>query len=153
MVVDFDGQPVATALRPSAETLHTRLYRRFAEVGCVLHTHSPVQTIASRLYAARGHVRLQGYELLKALHGNTTHDTALDLPVFPNTGHDGAGRAGRCLAGQAADVGLPDRRPRPVCMGSRHGRGTPPSGSLRVSAAYELELRKLRGPAADAATA
>jgi methylthioribulose-1-phosphate dehydratase len=63
MVVDFDGQPVATALRPSAETLHTRLYRRFAEVGCVLHTHSPVQTIASRLYAAQGHVRLQGYEL------------------------------------------------------------------------------------------
>jgi ribulose-5-phosphate 4-epimerase/fuculose-1-phosphate aldolase len=62
MVVDFDGQPVAAALRPSAETLHTRLYRRFAEVGCVLHTHSPVQTIASRLYAAQGHVRLQGYE-------------------------------------------------------------------------------------------
>ena len=86
MVVDFDGRPVATDLRPSAETLlHTRLYRRFAEVGCVLHTHSPVQTIASRLYAAQGRVHLQGYELLKALHGNTTHETAIDLPVFPNT--------------------------------------------------------------------
>ena len=86
MVVDFDGRPVATDLRPSAETLlHTRLYRRFPEVGCVLHTHSPVQTIASRLYAAQGRVHLQGYELLKALHGNTTHETAIDLPVFPNT--------------------------------------------------------------------
>ncbi|CBA15829.1 methylthioribulose 1-phosphate dehydratase [Xanthomonas albilineans] len=86
MVVDFDGQAVGRPLRPSAETLlHTQLYRRFPEIGCVLHTHSPVQTIASRLYAAQGHVRLEGYELLKALHGNQTHETAVDLPVFANT--------------------------------------------------------------------
>jgi len=39
MVVDLDGRPVATGERPSAETvLHTRLYRRDAEIGCVLHT-------------------------------------------------------------------------------------------------------------------
>lgn len=86
MVVDMDGQAVGRPLRPSAETLlHTRLYRRFPEVGCVLHTHSPVQTIASRLYAPQGHIRLEGYELLKALHGNSTHETAVDLPVFANT--------------------------------------------------------------------
>jgi methylthioribulose-1-phosphate dehydratase len=86
MVVDFAGKPVATDQRPSAETLlHTQLYARFAEVGCVLHTHSRVQTVASRLFAAEGRVRLEGYELLKAFHGNTTHETALDLPVLPNT--------------------------------------------------------------------
>ncbi|WP_045737846.1 methylthioribulose 1-phosphate dehydratase [Xanthomonas sp. MUS 060] len=86
MVVDFDGQAVGRPLRPSAETLlHTQLYRRFPEIGCVLHTHSPVQTIASRLYAAQGHVHLEGYELLKALHGNQTHEIAVDLPVFANT--------------------------------------------------------------------
>ena len=86
MVVDFDGQGVATTHRPSAETLlHTQLYRRYPEIGCVLHTHSPVQTIASRLYAGTGHIRLEGYELLKALHGNSTHETAVDLKVFPNT--------------------------------------------------------------------
>ena len=86
MVVDMDGQAVGRPLRPSAETLlHTRLYRRFPDVGCVLHTHSPVQTIASRLYGGDGHVRLEGYELLKALHGNSTHETAVDLPVFANT--------------------------------------------------------------------
>lgn len=86
MVVDFDGKAVGSEHRPSAETLlHTQLYRRFPEVGCVLHTHSPVQTIASRLYAGAGHVRLEGYELLKALHGNQTHETAVDLPVFANT--------------------------------------------------------------------
>ena len=86
MVVDFNGQAVGRPLRPSAETLlHTQLYARFPDVGCVLHTHSPVQTIASRLWASQGHIRLEGYELLKALHGNTTHELAIDLPVFANT--------------------------------------------------------------------
>jgi methylthioribulose-1-phosphate dehydratase len=86
MVVDFDGRPVGRQLRPSAETLlHTQLYRRYPEIGCVLHTHSPVQTIASRLFAGQGHIPLEGYELLKAFEGNTTHETALDVPVFANT--------------------------------------------------------------------
>ena len=86
MVVDFDGQPVGSTRKSSAETLlHTQLYRRDAGIGCVLHTHSRVQTIASRLYAAERRVRLEGYELLKALAGNATHEMAVDLPVFPNT--------------------------------------------------------------------
>ena len=86
MVVDFDGKAVGSELRPSAETLlHTQLYRRFPEVGCVLHTHSRAQTVASRLFAGAGHVRLEGYELLKAFHGNTTHEASIDVPVLPNT--------------------------------------------------------------------
>ena len=86
MVVDLDGNPVATAQRSSAETLlHTHLYKRFAEIGCVLHTHSIAQTVASRLYAGIGHVRLEGYELLKAFTGNRTHDTVVELPVLSNT--------------------------------------------------------------------
>ncbi len=86
MVVDLDGRAVGRQLRPSAETLlHTQLYRRFPDVGCVLHTHSRTQTVASRLYARQGRVHLEGYELLKAFEGNTTHDTALDVPVFANT--------------------------------------------------------------------
>ncbi len=86
MVVDFDGNAVGSDHRPSAETLlHTQLYRRFGEIGCVLHTHSRVQTIASRLYAGAGHVRLEGYELLKAFAGNDTHETSVDLPVLPNS--------------------------------------------------------------------
>jgi methylthioribulose-1-phosphate dehydratase len=86
MVVDFAGRPVATEHRPSAETLlHTQLYVRFPDVGCVLHTHSRVQTVTSRLYADRGQVRLEGYELLKAFEGNQTHEMAIDVPVLPNT--------------------------------------------------------------------
>lgn len=86
MVVDMDGRAVGSDHRPSAETLlHTRLYARFPDVGCVLHTHSRAQTIASRLFAGAGHVRLEGYELLKAFRGNDTHEAAIDVPVLPNS--------------------------------------------------------------------
>ena len=86
MVVDMDGQAVGRPLRPSAETLlHTQLYRRFPDIGCILHTHSPTQTIASRLFADAGHVRLEGYELLKAFAGNQTHEMSVDVPVLPNS--------------------------------------------------------------------
>lgn len=86
MVVDFDGRPVATDQRPSAETLlHTQLYRRSDAVGCVLHTHSKVQTVASRLFAGQGHVTFEGYELQKAFRGNATHEGAVRVPVLPNT--------------------------------------------------------------------
>jgi methylthioribulose-1-phosphate dehydratase len=86
MVVDLDGKAVGSDRRPSAETLlHTQLYKRFPEVGCVLHTHSLAQTVASRLYSGAGRVHLEGYELLKAFAGNDTHETRLDLPVLPNS--------------------------------------------------------------------
>ena len=86
MVVDFDGKPVATSHHPSAETLlHTQLYRRCPEIGCVLHTHSLNQTIASRLYGPIGNVRFEDYELIKAFRGQDTHETEFDLPVLPNS--------------------------------------------------------------------
>jgi len=86
MVVDFDGNAVGSNHRPSAETLlHTQLYRRLPDVGCVLHTHSRTQTVASRLFAGAGGVRIEGYELLKAFNGNTTHEAELIVPVLPNS--------------------------------------------------------------------
>jgi methylthioribulose-1-phosphate dehydratase len=86
MVVDFDGNAVGTDHRPSAETLlHTQLYKRVPGIGCVLHTHSQAQTVASRLYAGAGHVHLEGYELLKAFPGTSTHETTMDIPVLPNS--------------------------------------------------------------------
>lgn len=88
MLIDLDGQPVNTSARPSAETaLHTQLYRRFADLAAVLHTHSPTQSVASRLFAAAGAVRLQGWELQKAISGCATHTDVLEIPVFPNTQH------------------------------------------------------------------
>jgi len=86
LVVDMDGQVIGSQRRSSAETLlHTQLYRRFPEIGCVLHTHSHNQTVASRLYAKNGALTLAGYELLKAFSGHATHEGSVDLPVLPNT--------------------------------------------------------------------
>jgi methylthioribulose-1-phosphate dehydratase len=86
MVVDLDDQPVATSARPSAETaLHTQIYRRVPSAGVVLHTHSRAQSVASRLFAEAGNVRFEGWELQKAISGQHTHESVLDLPVFPNT--------------------------------------------------------------------
>ena len=145
MVVDFDGRAVGRPLRPSAETrLHTQLYRRFPEIGCVLHTHSPVQTVASRLYAGQGRVRLEGYELLKAFEGNSTHEMAIDVPVFANTQDMGV------LAAQVD--ALLDRQPLWGYLIDGHGLyawGRSMAEARRHLEAYEfllgceLELRKL----------
>lgn len=83
MLVDAEGQAVDRALRPSAETLlHTALYKRFAGVGAVLHTHSVNATVLSRL--AEGQLVFQDYELLKAFAGVETHETSIIVPIFPN---------------------------------------------------------------------
>ena len=86
MLIDLHGNAVGTDARPSAETaLHTQVYRRWPEMHAVLHTHSRTQSVASRLYARDGVIRLQGWELQKAITGYSTHDSVLQIPVFPNT--------------------------------------------------------------------
>ncbi len=88
MLIDLHGNAVGTDARPSAETaLHTQIYRRWPEIHAVLHTHSRTQSVASRLFAGDGVIRLQGWELQKAITGFTTHDSMLEIPVFPNTQH------------------------------------------------------------------
>ena len=147
MVVDFDGKAVGSDHRPSAETLlHTQLYRRYPEIGCVLHTHSLVQTVASRLFAGAGHLRLEGFELLKAFHGNSTHEKAIDLPVFANTQE---------MPTLAAQVdALLDHQPLWGYLIDGHGLyawGRTMAEARRHLEAFEflfhceLELRKLRG--------
>ncbi|TAM58697.1 MAG: methylthioribulose 1-phosphate dehydratase [Rhodanobacter sp.] len=88
MLIDLHGNAVGTDARPSAETaLHTQIYRRWPQIHAVLHTHSRTQSVASRLYASDGVIRLQGWELQKAISGYSTHDSVLQIPVFPNTQH------------------------------------------------------------------
>jgi methylthioribulose-1-phosphate dehydratase len=88
MLIDLHGNAVGTDARPSAETaLHTQIYRRWPDMRAVLHTHSHTQSVASRLFASEGMIRLQGWELQKAITGYHTHDSALEIPVFPNTQH------------------------------------------------------------------
>jgi methylthioribulose-1-phosphate dehydratase len=86
ILIDLHGKPIGTDARPSAETaLHTQIYRRWPDMRAVLHTHSRTQSVASRLFADDGIVRLQGWELQKAITGHETHESVLEIPVFPNT--------------------------------------------------------------------
>ena len=88
MLIDLDGNAVGTDARPSAETaLHTQIYRRWPKMHSVLHTHSRTQSVASRLFADDGVIQLQGWELQKAISGYHSHDSVLEIPVFPNTQH------------------------------------------------------------------
>lgn len=85
MVVDMAGQPINGG-KPSAETgLHTQLYRRFAAMGAVLHTHSIATTALTMHCLKSEELVLEGYELLKVFDGIDTHATRIHLPVFPNT--------------------------------------------------------------------
>ena len=82
MQVALDGTPLTNA-KPSAETLlHCQIYRLHPGVGAVLHGHSVAATVLSM--AQTGPIRLAQYEVLKVFEGQSTHDVALDLPVFDN---------------------------------------------------------------------
>lgn len=82
--LDADGTPQEDA-RPSAETLlHVQIYRHAPTAHAVLHVHSPAATVMSRRVARAGMLRLENYELLKALRGVETHATAVNLPIVAN---------------------------------------------------------------------
>ena len=87
MLVDADGVALEPAgKKPSAETaLHTVVYRLFPQVNAVLHVHSvPVVTLTRHLPGA-SEVVLEGYEMLKAFPGITTHEVTVGVPVFENS--------------------------------------------------------------------
>jgi methylthioribulose-1-phosphate dehydratase len=69
----------------SAETpLHLARYRASAATGAIVHVHTIAATVLSRADAARGYVRLRGFEMQKALSGIATHEAVVDVPVFAN---------------------------------------------------------------------
>lgn len=85
MVVDGRGSPLEDQ-RPSAETvLHTLLYRLYPHVNGVLHVHSVASTTLSRHLGTTDEVLLQGYEMLKAFPGVSSHETAVAIPLFENS--------------------------------------------------------------------
>jgi methylthioribulose-1-phosphate dehydratase len=84
--VDFDGRVLGGSGKPSAETgLHLVLYRARPELRSILHVHTVCSTLISGRYVQRGHVPLEGYEILKGLSGVTTHQHGEQVPVLENT--------------------------------------------------------------------
>ncbi len=84
---DLIVQPIDAPLEPgsSAEAaLHLRLYRDAPETGAIFHVHSPAASVIGRAHARDGALRIQGWELEKALSGVTTHEAVIEVPVFDN---------------------------------------------------------------------
>jgi len=70
----------------SAEApIHWTFYRRMLRANAVAHAHPPSTTLLSMLPEARYGLTLEGIELIKALPGQTTHETKITVPVLPNT--------------------------------------------------------------------
>ncbi|TAM33952.1 MAG: methylthioribulose 1-phosphate dehydratase [Nevskiaceae bacterium] len=68
--------------KASYETLlHMQIYRRHADAGAVLHTHSTANTVLSRRHAQ---IVLSNYELLKVLPGAPDPQSNVAIPVFAN---------------------------------------------------------------------
>jgi len=83
VVVEINAPPPAGA---SAETeLHLALYRDRPQTNAVLHGHSNASAILSRLLEAKGELVLEGWELQKALAGQTSHAARVVLPILPNS--------------------------------------------------------------------
>ncbi|MCE2928848.1 MAG: methylthioribulose 1-phosphate dehydratase [Candidatus Caenarcaniphilales bacterium] len=85
--IDLEGKAIdSSGKKPSAETLlHTQLYKFFPETQAVFHVHSPASVIISKYLGANKELRLENYELLKALSGIETHAHIEVLPIFANT--------------------------------------------------------------------
>lgn len=86
VLIDEAGAAVEPdALKSSAETmLHVALVSRTG-AGAIVHTHSVWGTLLSDRHGPEGVVTIAGYEMLKALPSVSTHDTAVDIAIFPNT--------------------------------------------------------------------
>ncbi|KAA6458597.1 methylthioribulose 1-phosphate dehydratase [Acidobacteria bacterium AB60] len=84
--LDVTGNLLHGDGRPSAETgLHLVIYRDRPKVHAIAHVHTIWNTLLSARCAAAGAVEMEGYELLKALSGVTTHAYRECVPVIANT--------------------------------------------------------------------
>lgn len=84
--IDASCNVLAGSGKPSAETsLHGVIYRDRPDAMAIFHVHSIWNTLLSNRFAARGAVPLEGYELLKAFSGVSTHLHREEVPVLENS--------------------------------------------------------------------
>lgn len=87
LTVSLDGEPTTTAEplgKPSAETLlHTTIYQQDPTAKVVLHTHSVNSTVLSRITSGQW-LTISGFEMQKALTGNTSHEHTIRLAIVDN---------------------------------------------------------------------
>jgi len=83
--MDERGEPIGAGVtRPSAEgLLHVEIVRA-RSAGAVLHTHSISSTLLSDVYADKGGIAIERFEMLKGLEGVRTHEHREWLPIVEN---------------------------------------------------------------------
>lgn len=105
MLVDGDGRAL-DGRKPSAETpLHMQIYRLYPQVQTVLHVHSVAAVALTSWLPEIPHLALEGFEMLKAFPGITTHQARVDIPVFDNSQDIAA--LGRSIAARLTGLPLP----------------------------------------------
>jgi methylthioribulose-1-phosphate dehydratase len=101
MLVDGEGRSLDNRT-PSAETpLHVQLYGLYPHVQAILHVHSVAAVALTRWWPEATLLPLEGYEMLKALPGITTHEARVNIPVFDNSQNIPA--LARSIAARLAD--------------------------------------------------
>jgi methylthioribulose-1-phosphate dehydratase len=85
MIDEHGGVLSKHGSKPSDESsLHITIIKECG-AGAVLHTHSIWNTLLSDLHAAEGGLAIEGYEMLKGLHGVKTHQQREWLPIIENS--------------------------------------------------------------------
>ena len=84
LTVDGNGKTATRRGRPSAETLLHVTIARLCGAGAVVHTHSIHSTVLSDIHADAGGFHIQGYEMLKGLHGVSSHEHREWIPILEN---------------------------------------------------------------------
>lgn len=91
VIVDANGELADSPSgehKQSAETLLHTVIAAQPGVGAVLHTHSVASTVLSNKYCSRGHIEIQGFEMIKAISLDglkVSHETCIKLPIFANS--------------------------------------------------------------------
>lgn len=85
ITVDENGKVISGHMKPSAETLLHIAIIKATGSKAVIHTHSVNSTILSEVYGETGKISISGYEMLKALKGNKSHENTEVIPVLSNS--------------------------------------------------------------------
>ena len=84
--IDADGKVIAGHGKPSDETQLHLAAVKLRRAGAVLHTHSVWSTVLSQnVFAHADGIVISGYEMLKGLAGNKTHELTEWLPIIENS--------------------------------------------------------------------
>ncbi|MCC5923042.1 MAG: methylthioribulose 1-phosphate dehydratase [Crocinitomicaceae bacterium] len=88
VLIDGSVSEAHQHLKPSAENLlHATIYELAKDANVVLHSHSANLTVLSGWLFKKGETQLkiEGYEVQKAIGSCKTHEAAILLPIFENT--------------------------------------------------------------------